>query len=135
MAATEEHEDGRPTPAHQADDDLSTETGAHPARSEDGAAPESSAAVNSSAADDSSAADNSSAADDEETASESAASSKGRKHRHLVRSFLRESAIVVVSALVLSLVIKTFLAQAFYIPSVSMEPTLMVGRASCRERE
>src|SRR5699024_1761593 len=127
MAAAEEHEDGRPTPAHQADDDLSTETGEHPAQSEDGAAPESSAADNSSAADDSSAADNSSAADDEETASESAASSKGRKHRHPVRSFLRESAIVVVSALVLSLVIKTFLAQAFYIPSVSMEPTLMVG--------
>ena len=49
------------------------------------------------------------------------------KNRHPVRAFLRESAIVVVSALVLSLVIKTFLAQAFFIPSVSMEPTLLVG--------
>ncbi len=62
-----------------------------------------------------------------ETTSGSAGSEKDGKPRHPVRSFLRESVIVVVSALVLSLVIKTFLAQAFYIPSVSMEPTLMVG--------
>lgn len=57
----------------------------------------------------------------------SAGRSRSAGGRHPVRSFLRESAIVVISALVLSLIIKTFLAQAFYIPSVSMQPTLMVG--------
>lgn len=39
----------------------------------------------------------------------------------------REAAIILVTALVLSLLIKTFLAQAFYIPSASMEDTLDVG--------
>jgi signal peptidase I len=40
---------------------------------------------------------------------------------------LREAVIVVAIALVLSLLVKTFLVQAFYIPSVSMENTLLVG--------
>lgn len=40
---------------------------------------------------------------------------------------LRETGIILVSAIVLSLVIKTFFAQAFYIPSGSMENTLLVG--------
>lgn len=40
---------------------------------------------------------------------------------------VREAAIILVTALVLSLLIKTFLAQAFYIPSASMEDTLDVG--------
>jgi signal peptidase I len=40
---------------------------------------------------------------------------------------LRETAIIVLSALVLSWLIKTFLVQAFYIPSSSMEDTLQVG--------
>jgi len=40
---------------------------------------------------------------------------------------VREAAIIVVSAVVLSLVIKTFLAQAFFIPSGSMQNTLLVG--------
>ena len=48
-------------------------------------------------------------------------------HRARKGGWLRETAIVVVSALVLSILIQTFLAQAFYIPSGSMEDTLAVG--------
>lgn len=40
---------------------------------------------------------------------------------------LRETGIIVVSAIILSLLIKTFLAQAFSIPSQSMEQTLLKG--------
>jgi signal peptidase I len=40
---------------------------------------------------------------------------------------LRESVIVIALALLLSLVVKTWLMQAFYIPSESMENTLLVG--------
>ncbi|QTE31354.1 signal peptidase I [Pengzhenrongella sicca] len=40
---------------------------------------------------------------------------------------LRETAIILVGALVLSLVVKTFFMQAFYIPSSSMEDTLQIG--------
>lgn len=40
-------------------------------------------------------------------------------------SWLRETAIVLVSALVLSLLVKTFLVQAFFIPSQSMHDTLV----------
>ena len=40
---------------------------------------------------------------------------------------LRESVIVISMALLLSLVVKTWLVQAFYIPSISMENTLLVG--------
>lgn len=39
--------------------------------------------------------------------------------------FLREVAIVLVCALVLSVLVRTFLVQAFYVPSQSMENTLM----------
>ncbi len=44
-----------------------------------------------------------------------------------VGSFVRETAIILVSAIVLSLVVKTFLAQAFFIPSASMHDTLLEG--------
>jgi len=44
-----------------------------------------------------------------------------------MHSLAREVVIVVGTALVLSLLIKTFLAQAFYIPSESMEDTLLTG--------
>jgi signal peptidase I len=40
---------------------------------------------------------------------------------------LRESVVVVGLALLLSLIVKTWLMQAFYIPSISMENTLQVG--------
>jgi signal peptidase I len=42
-------------------------------------------------------------------------------------SFLRELPIIIVSALIVSIVIKTFLLHFFYIPSGSMENTLLVG--------
>lgn len=40
---------------------------------------------------------------------------------------VREMAIVVVVALVLSVVVRTFLVQAFWVPSGSMEQTLLIG--------
>src|SRR5205814_8900224 len=42
-------------------------------------------------------------------------------------SFLRELPILIAVALILALLIKQFLVQAFYIPSESMENTLHVG--------
>ncbi|HET9672464.1 MAG TPA: signal peptidase I [Actinomycetota bacterium] len=42
-------------------------------------------------------------------------------------SSLRELVPLVVAALALAIVIKSFLVQAFFIPSVSMEPTLLPG--------
>ena len=44
-------------------------------------------------------------------------------------SFWRELPFLVLIALVLALLIKTFLVQAFYIPSASMETTLQGGGA------
>lgn len=41
--------------------------------------------------------------------------------------FWRELPVLIVIAFVIALVIKTFLLQAFYIPSASMEPTLLIG--------
>jgi signal peptidase I len=43
------------------------------------------------------------------------------------RSFWRELPLLIVVALVIALVIKTFVVQAFYIPSSSMENTLDIG--------
>jgi signal peptidase I len=41
--------------------------------------------------------------------------------------FLRELPALLLVAFLLALLIKTFLVQAFYIPSASMEPTLQIG--------
>ena len=49
---------------------------------------------------------------------------KGRRRR---RSFWRELPVLIVVALVLAIVIKSFLIQAFYIPSASMQNTLEIG--------
>ena len=49
-----------------------------------------------------------------------------RKHRNPVWASIREILIIVIAALVISLVVKTFFFRAFYIPSGSMEQTLQV---------
>jgi signal peptidase I len=54
------------------------------------------------------------------------AKGKKKKERDRVRSTI-EWVAVIVGALVVALVVKTFLFQAFYIPSASMEPTLKKG--------
>ena len=63
----------------------------------------------------------------ERPAQERAAQPRPGQERAKKSGWLRETAVVVVSALVLSVLIKTFLAQAFYIPSGSMEDTLAIG--------
>ena len=53
---------------------------------------------------------------------------RGRERRRGgLGPWLKEAAIIVVSALLLSMIIKTFLFQAFFIPSGSMEETLAIG--------
>jgi len=43
------------------------------------------------------------------------------------RSFWRELPVLIVVAFVIALIVKSFLVQAFYIPSGSMEPSLEIG--------
>jgi signal peptidase I len=57
----------------------------------------------------------------------SAGGPPGGKHTKHRRSFWRELPVLIVVALVLALLIKSFVIQAFYIPSASMENTLEIG--------
>jgi signal peptidase I len=50
---------------------------------------------------------------------------KGRRARS--RPFWQEFLILVVAALTIALLVKTFVVQAFFIPSASMENTLLIG--------
>src|SRR5579864_3325229 len=59
------------------------------------------------------------------TPSEDEPKEKKEKEKH--GSFLKELPILIIIAFGLALLIKTFLLQAFYIPSESMLPTLHVG--------
>jgi signal peptidase I len=43
------------------------------------------------------------------------------------RPFYKELPVLIVVAFVVALLLKTFALQAFYIPSASMEPTLLIG--------
>lgn len=49
-----------------------------------------------------------------------------RRHKHR-RRVVTEWLIIIVAALVVSFVMRTFVVQTFYIPSASMEPTLQIG--------
>jgi signal peptidase I len=64
------------------------------------------------------------AAGDEAAGDKAAGGARARKRR---RSGWRELPVLIVIALVIALVIKTFIVQAFYIPSGSMEDTLLIG--------
>jgi len=60
----------------------------------------------------------------DETLSDDKASRKSRRKQN---GLFRETLTVVVTALVLSVLVRTFLVQAFYVPSGSMENTLLTN--------
>lgn len=63
---------------------------------------------------------------DDTTVDEADRPGGGKKKRKQLPLW-QESIILLVTALVLAVVVKTFFVQAFYIPSGSMEPTLMIN--------
>jgi len=64
---------------------------------------------------------------DADVAVDQSESNQDEPARGTLMMLVRESTIVIVLALFLSLVVKTWLMQAFYIPSESMETTLLKG--------
>ena len=61
------------------------------------------------------------------TPAEESEPSPPETHRRSVLSFLRELPVLIVLAFALAILLKTFVVQAFYIPSESMHPTLEPG--------
>ena len=55
------------------------------------------------------------------------ATARGKSARRRAKSAWREVPVLIVLALALALVIKTFVVQPFFIPSSSMEDTLLIG--------
>ncbi|MFC3999557.1 signal peptidase I [Nocardiopsis sediminis] len=64
---------------------------------------------------------------DAESSGDAMSAEKERTKDEKAGSFWKELPILIVIALVLAFVIKTWVVQAFYIPSKSMENTLLVG--------
>lgn len=50
-----------------------------------------------------------------------------RKNRHSTARFVRDILIILLAALLISFLIKTYLVRSFYIPSPSMTNTLQVN--------
>jgi signal peptidase I len=66
-------------------------------------------------------------ADDDHAGGKEAAEEANRTTRRKRRSLWRELPVLILIALVIALIIKTFVIQAFFIPTGSMENTLEVG--------
>jgi signal peptidase I len=66
-------------------------------------------------------------ASDEDVTAASRQAGDAEKSRARSRPFWKELVVLVVLALTLALLVKTFVVQAFFIPSASMENTLLVG--------
>src|ERR1700722_11250749 len=54
-------------------------------------------------------------------------SGDGKSSRARSRPFWQEFLVLIVAALTIALLVKTFVVQAFFIPSASMENTLLIG--------
>jgi signal peptidase I len=119
-------------PSRSADSAAAAEPAGEP--SDEAAKPADSAAADSADADsdetDSGETDSGETDSGETDSDEAGAAKPGKAERSpgaALYSLVREVVLVLVIALGLSLLIKTFLVQAFFIPSPSMESTLLVG--------